>query len=249
MHELSFADAARQTPAVVLNLPLAEYSIGHELLLLRARNALVVSSPEEFSKLDFVMQLHAIREAVWICSDPFSVREKFERPAFINWRFRWNEWKRKRWVKWLDNSNLLPMDYALAVAEFRNYLASAHPHIPGPGPHAVDVLYPDEQAKGRGMGQPMVLSLYHFVITLPKEERPKCAWDFPYGMATWLFFSKMESLGNYRIENFEERDEQSVMDEAKASRGNKEETSNVEHLTPNAEGLATVPLDLSRGDV
>lgn len=255
MHELAFADAARPTPVVVLNLPLADYSIGHELLLLQRRNALVLLPPEAFQELDFSFQIHAIREAVWLCSDPFSVRERFERPARVMWRFRWNEWKRQRWVKRLKN--LLPQDYALAAADFRNYLEAARPRIPAAGAFAVEVLYGDDDAKGRSMGQPMVLSLYHFVISLPKEERPKskCAWDFPYAMATWLFFSRMESLGNYRIENFEERDEQSVMDSARAG---KSETLNIELLaernsTPNAEvpenknnsGLATPPPDMT----
>ncbi len=84
MHELAFADAARPSPVVILNLLLCEYSIGHELLLFRRRNALVISSPEEFSKLDFWEQVFYIREALWICSDPFSKRDAFERPARRN---------------------------------------------------------------------------------------------------------------------------------------------------------------------
>jgi hypothetical protein len=213
MHELAYADAARPTPAVVLNLPMAEYSIGHELLLFHRRNSLALLSPEEFSALDFTLQLHAIREAAWICSDPFSTRERFERPARVMWRFRWNEWKRRRWVNGL--SKLLPQDYALAAAEFRNYLEAAHPRVPSPGKHAVDVLYGDEERSGRHLGQPMILSLYQMVLSLPATERSVCAWDYPYARATWMFFAQMESAGNYRIENFEERDEQAVMDEAR----------------------------------
>jgi hypothetical protein len=216
MHELAFADAARPTPVVVLNLPLAEYSIGHELLLLRRGNALLTLSVEEFSTLDFALQIHAIREAIWLCSDPFSVRDKCERAGWFMWRFRWNEWKRRRWVKRLKH--LLPEDYALAAMEFRNYLEAAHPRIPVPGRHALDVLYPDDESKGRAFGQPLIVSLYQFVLNMPSEERPRCAWDFPFALAMWLFFSQMETQGNYRIENFEERDEQSVMDKVKEDR-------------------------------
>lgn len=249
-HELAFADVVRPTPVVVLKLPLAEYSLGHELLLLRRRNALVILPEREFSKLDYWEQLHAIREAVWLCSDPFSERDQFERPKGFMLGFRWNEWKRRRWVKGLKK--FLPMEYALASADFRNYLAASRPNIPTAGKHACDALYPDDgAARGRSFGQPLVLSLYHFVITLPTAERPKCAWDFPFARAMWLFFAKLEAEGNYRIENFEEREEQAVYDEAVAEareksevRSQKLESKTAEHSTPNATGLATVPPDL-----
>jgi hypothetical protein len=245
MHELAFADAARPTPVVVLNLPLSEYSVGHELLLFSRQNALMLLPKEEFSSLDFDKQIFAIREAVWICSDPFSVRERFERPARIMWGLRWNEWKRRRWVNRLKN--LLPMDYALAAAEFRNYLSSGHPAIPVPGKHAVDVLYPDDgDSKGRAFGQPLMLSLYHFVLSLPKTDRPKCAWDYPMAKATWLFFSRMESQGNYRIENFEEREEQSVMDELRAERESRKREA-PEPAQSSNKGLATAPPNLTNG--
>lgn len=220
MHELSFADAVRPAPTVILNLPLAEYSIGHELLLFRRRNALALLVPEEFSKLDIEAQIYAIREAIWLCSDPFSVRDRIESPSVWMLGFRWNEWKRKRWVKRLKN--MLPHDYALAAAEFRIYLQEAHPRVPVPGKHAMDVLYPEEaESKGRSFGQPLIVSLYNFVRTLPNSERPRCAWDFPMAKATWLFFSELEAHGQHRIENWEERDEQSVMDEIKAERAKK----------------------------
>lgn len=251
-HELAFADAVRPTPVVVLKLPLAEYSLGHELLLLRRRNALMVLAEGEFFKLDYWEQIHAIREAVWLCSDPYGERDRFERPKGFMLGFRWNEWKRRRWVSGLKN--LSPLDYALAAAEFRNYLAAARPVIPTAGKHACDVLYPDDgAAKGRSFGQPLVLSLYNFVITLPASERPPCAWDFPFARAMWLFFAKLEAEGNYRIENFEEREEQAVMDEARAEArerkvGAEHRTSNIEPRTPNVEGLATEPPDLGADD-
>lgn len=247
MHELSFADAARPSPVVVLNLPLADYSLGHELLLFRRRNALALLPAEEFAALPFDQQIFSIREAVWLCSDAFSVRDRIEQPSVFMLGFRWSEWKRRRWVKRLKD--LLPEDYALAAAEFRNYLAEAHPKIPTPGEFAMEVLYPDETGKGRAFGQPLVVSLYQYVITLPSSERPDCAWDFPMAKAMWLFYAHMEMQGNYRIENWEERDEQSVMDEAREQgRSQKSEDSNSEPETTNAKpssGLATPPPDLS----
>jgi hypothetical protein len=243
VHELSVADVFRPTPVTVLNLPLAEYSIGHELLLLRRRNALALLSPEEFSKLDFALQIHAVREAVWICSDPFSVRDRFEQPARFMWGFRWNEWKRRRWVN--RQRHLLPHDYALAAVDFRNYLEAAHPQIPTPGKHACDVLYPEDEKSGRRFGQPMILSFYQMVIDMPESERPVCAWDFPYARATWIFFAQLETAGSFRIENFEERDEQSVMDGARSDVKRRAEDGGGHGPHATASGLATAPPDLS----
>lgn len=214
MHDLSVADALRPPSVVVLNLPLAEYSIGHELLLLARRNALLLLPLDEFIALDFWRQIFAIREAVWICSDRFSAWDRINRQSGIMWRFRWSEWKRQRWVRRLNS--LLPADYALALAEFRNYLIAARPNVPSAGRHAVRVLYGDEENSNRSMGQPLILSLYRFALTLPREERPKCAWDYPFARALWMFFSQLEAEGSFRIENDREREEQAVYDEAKA---------------------------------
>lgn len=248
MHEFSVADAFRPNPTSVLGLPLEPYSIGHELILLRRRNAFLTLSEAEFSLLDFWQQLHAIREAVWLCSDSYGARERFERPSWFMLGMRWNERKRRMWV--CCQKELLPEDYALAVADFRNYLVEAHPRIPSPGKFAIEVLYPDDaESRGRSYGQPMVLSLYHFVIGLPAKERPKCAWDFPYAKAMWLYFSKLESGGAFRIENFEERDEQSVMDEVESERRTKKSEAISHKPEPVKEsGLATeVPDELKGG--
>lgn len=240
MHELLVADAFRPGPVCILNLPMAEYSLGHELMLLRRRNALLVLTGQEFSALDYWKQIFSIREAAWLCSDPFSERERCERVAPFMWRFRWNEWKRKRWVNRL--SSLQPEDYAVAEAELRNYLRSARPHIPTAGKHAVAALYGDEpSSRGRCFGQPLVLSLYNFVITLPATERPANAWDFPFARAMWLMYARLESDGAFRMENAEEREEQSVYDEAEREA---RESGSENPKEKAAAGLATQPPDL-----
>lgn len=233
MHEFSVADAFRPAPAAVLGLPLEPYSIGHELLLLRRRNAFLTLSAYDFAALEFWKQLHAIHELIWICSDPYSARDRFEQPSWFAVGLRWNEWKRRRWVK--RQKHLLPEDYALAEADVRNYLNEAHPIIPTPGKHAIDVLYPEDNSKGRAFGQPLLISLYHFVIDLPAQERPACAWDYPFARAMWLFFGKLESNGAFRIENFDERDEQSVMDELNEERANRKSEASDKPAAP-AEG-------------
>jgi hypothetical protein len=243
VHELSAADALRPSPVCILNLPLSEYSLGHELLLFRRRNALVILSETAFSELDFALQIHAIREAVWICSDSFSARDRFERPSWFMAGFRWNEWKRKRWAKRLKHLTL--QDYALAAAEFRNYLSEAQSCPPIPTKHAISVLYPDDKNEhGRGFGQPFFLTLYQFVIGLPKDEWVcATAWDFPYARALWLYFAKCEAEGAYRIENAKERQVQAELEQFE--REIAEEKAAEQGKVPDTGGLATVPPDLN----
>ena len=247
-HELAFADAARPTPVVVLNLLLAEYSLGHELLLFRRRNALLLASPAEFSALELWQQLHAIREAVWVCSDPASVRMRFEQPSAFMLRHRLNEFNRRRWVRSLRR--MLPDDYALAAAEFRNYLAAAHSFPTCPSQHATDVLYSEEKdAAGRVFGQPFTLTLYQFVYQLPVSERPACAWDFSFANATWQYFAHCEAQGNFRIENQKEAQIQAEKDrfesEIAAEKLAEAAQAKAEAAAPVSAGLATaVPSEL-----
>jgi len=226
---------------------LTGYSLGHEVLLFRRRNALLVSSPAEFSRLETWQKIHALREAIWICADTYSARDRFERPSIFAFGFRWNEFKRRRWIARLKN--FLPEDYALAEAEFRNYIAAAHAFPPTPSSHAASVLYEkDGDAGGRAFGQPLALTLYQFVLTLPPSERPRCAWDFDFARAVWLYFGHAELEGGYRIENWKERQVQVERDqfereiaEEKAAAVN----APIAHRPSPESGIATaIPADL-----
>ena len=64
MNSLAFADAARPARSVILRLPMLDYSIGHEIILLRERNPLIV--PDETA--DDVKYIKAIIRAAMVCS-------------------------------------------------------------------------------------------------------------------------------------------------------------------------------------
>lgn len=249
-HELAFADAARPSPVVVLNLLLADYSIGHELLLYRRRNALLVTSAADFSKLELWEQIYAIREAVWLCGQPFSFWQRIERPERIMWAFRKNLRQKAKWLKL--QGGMMPDDYALAVAEFRNYLAAGQAWPVSPTKHAIDVLYPDERDNtGRTFGQPFMLTLYNFVCKLPAGERPACAWDFSYARASWLYFAACEIEGAYRIENAKERQVQDEKDqfereiaEEKKLESRKPKKGSVEQNVPQPDLATAIPPEL-----
>src|ERR1022692_1013346 len=71
MHDALFADAARPESASVLDLPLLEYSIGHEILLWRQFNQLVVLGRLAFDALPPAEQREAIMLASLVCSRPW----------------------------------------------------------------------------------------------------------------------------------------------------------------------------------
>lgn len=259
MNLLAYADAARPTPVSVLKLPLSRYSLGHELLLFRRRNALLVTDQADFSLLPQETQMSALREAIWICSDSFSVRDRFERPSLFQLRMRLNLLCRRIWVHKLRRLDM--DDYALAHIDLRNYLAQSRDFPPEPGKFARQVLgYDKEENTGRSLGQPLVLTLYAFVLSLPADVRGHCAWDFPYAQALWLYLAKCESEGSYRIENDrefsiaeEERGHLRALEEEKRLLGEKnkpvESVVPPEKIVPIPGGLATAPpAELTKGD-
>lgn len=133
MIDCAFADASRPARCVIARLPMLDYSIGHELLLLRNRNPLVLISLAEFDKLSKPQQIFSIIQAVMICSRTWAENKKPFR-----WQRLW-EWTSRR------------TDWPLAIAEFRNYRAqgSTMPLTRSPkesegrslqGPHLARVL-------------------------------------------------------------------------------------------------------------
>lgn len=254
MHDTLVADALRPAPVCVLNLPLVEYSLGHEVQLLRRRNALLLSSPAEFSLLPLEQQIFAIREAVWLCSEPASNRDRIERPGVLCLAYRWNAFKRSLWQRGIRR--FTADDYALACAEFRNYLAAGRPFPPTPSAHAVSVLYENEKdANGRSFGQPIVLTLFQFVVRerLHAEARLRSAWDYPFASASWLYFASAESDGAYRIENPKERQVQAERDQFEREIAEEQKTTKTpsapsgEKTPTGATGLATTPPDELKG--
>ena len=133
MNECAFADASRPARCVIAKMPLLDYSIGHELILLQKRNALLLLSFKEFNGLKPAEQVYALIEAVLTCS-----RTWLENQQPFRWFGIW---------KWRSRNT----DWPLAIAEFRNYrlLGSTLPATKPPGgegeplnvPHLARVLF------------------------------------------------------------------------------------------------------------
>ena len=182
MHELTFADAAIPAPAVVLGLPLAPYSLRHELLLLRHRSPFLCLSLEEFNTQPRPQQVFAITFAAQLCAA--------RAPGWF-WRFRRH-------------------DYTLAVAEFRNYLAEGRKLLPALSSadehdkEAYEIANNGEKmTAGRPLGSPLLAQLLHFCIAemrLTYEE----ALDSPFAHVGNLYFANLESKGSLYVENHAE---------------------------------------------
>lgn len=191
MHDEAFADATRPTPACVLCLPLLDYSIGHEVLLLRRRNPIVLLSPAHFFDLSDQEQARAIMEAVWICANTW--RENRRQP------FAWL--KIRIWGWKIRNAN-----FSLAIAEFRNYLDAGRTLPP---------LLPCDDNQGRLCGAPFLARLIQYLVRHMKKTEEE-AMDYPFGQAQFHYFTHAENEGALRIKNADEVDFENYCEEQDA---------------------------------
>ena len=184
MHELTFADAAIPAPAECLGLPLAPYCLRHELVLLRHRSPFLCLTVDEFNAQPRPQQVFAISFAAQICA-----------ARSPGWFWQW----RKR-----------GQDYALAVAEFRNYLAAGRNLLPALSSsddrdkEAYEIANNGEKmTAGRPLGSPLLAQLIHFCIAemrLTYEE----ALESPFAHVGNLYFANLEAKGSLYVENHAE---------------------------------------------
>ena len=180
MHEKLIAAAVLPMPSYILGLDMMPYSIGCELQLWKEDSPFLTLSFDDFNALPFEKQHYAVNRAVNICCR-----------------------RAPRWFKlwsWL----YLPRtasDLAVAVAEFRNYMADGRLQFRSDLPQ-------DEDLPVRYLGEPEILRLYRFVCAhVPREEIAlwgKTAWDFPYSFAKMLSQGHSESAGNLVIYNVQQ---------------------------------------------
>lgn len=196
---------------VLLRLPLREYSLGHELILTRRGNPLLLDSVAEISP---GRQIHALREAVWICSHSWAQNERDFRPATILHRL-FSSVKCRFWC-WLTRRE----NYPMAIAEFRNYLAAAHVQLPAPTREAAEIASgkagEDEESHGRELGAPLLANLIWFAATHLEKflelsdagseiEELRCSvYDLALAKVANFYFVAMEEAGRLRIENRDE---------------------------------------------
>lgn len=170
--DLAFADSVQPASQTILRLPMLPYSIGHELRLLQQRNPLLLPESDFDSLLAKDQRLAIIRAAL-VCSQTWQQNQKLHR-----WLNLWG---------WLIRNS----DFALAIAEFRNYRHA--------GTTMPTLAEPDE--KGREMGSPHTARILHFALSLYGLD----AYDAPLGQLQWMYFSAAEAQGNCKVENSTER--------------------------------------------
>jgi hypothetical protein len=190
MQDIGFADGVKGggvaqcralRPARVLGIDLADYSVGHELMLLELRNALVFLDERDFAALSFSEQAVTVMEAAWVCSNSW-----MENHSRRGWRWHWLWCRRLRWTK---------PDWALAVAEFRNYRREGS---------TVPVIVPSESIMhrksegGRALGSPLLAGVLRIGFELLGPAR---GYDLPLGMGQWLYFERAERDGGLQVAN------------------------------------------------
>ncbi|MEI6077234.1 MAG: hypothetical protein WCS94_16760 [Verrucomicrobiota bacterium] len=189
MHEIAFADAAIPTPAECLGLPLANYCLRHELVLLRHRSPFLCASEAEFNHLPKPVQVFAVSFAAQQCAS--------RKPGYF-----WH-WRRH--------------DYALAIAEFRNYITAGRKLMPSlsSADDADKETYEianagEKMSGGRPLGSPLLAQLIHFCINdlrLTYED----ALESPFAHVGNLYFAKLEAAGSLYIENHKEAEVRAEM--------------------------------------
>lgn len=195
MHETVFADSALPPAMECLGLPLADYTLGHELVLLHKRSPFLLLTRAEFDALPMTEQVSAITFAVQVCA---------RQPAF-RWPFSAFLWRRRR------------HDYALAIVEFRIYLMANRQLMPclssdqEADAEAYEIANKgDKMSGGRQPGSPFLAQLINFCLDnlrLTYQE----ALESPFGVTANLYFAAMEAKGQMIVENQKETDARAEM--------------------------------------
>ena len=174
-----------------LGLPLKHYSIRLEMLLIHQQNGLLCLSWSEFNALTSEKQVSELVKAVLICCA--------RRPKFI------------RLWEWLYQD----CDFALAIADFRNYLAEGRAMMSSLSPsseedkEAYEIASKGEKLEGgRALGSPMISQMILFAIKELRTTQDE-ALDAPFGHLGNLYLAHLESLGAIAVENQSEMDARS----------------------------------------
>jgi hypothetical protein len=177
MHDALFADAVRPEGAVVLNLLMLEYSIGHELLLWRQRNPMVTHSREGFEVLPATDRREALMLAALACHRTWEGNKDQAENL-------------KQWGKSTKKLNL-----ETEVAKFRAYRIDGSHTLPTramPKTSGVPFHY---------FGSPETAMLLLFVQPLYLDFGCATPFDFPLGLARTLYLADAEAKGNVWVKN------------------------------------------------
>jgi hypothetical protein len=196
MNDCAFADAARQAPVRILRLPMLDYSIGHEMLLLSQRNALLFDG---FECLKAGEQRAALMRAVLICYRTWNQNQRADRHLMLwGWSIR-------------------NVDWPTEIALFRNYRDAGSQGPRSPSQEAYEIAAGvQKEDEGRQMGGSTIARILDFACTRYQSLGFVTPYDMPLGFTCHLYLSGLEIAGQARIENQREMDERLAMEKHRA---------------------------------
>ena len=192
MHEQAFADAARPTRCVVLNISLTDYTIGHELLLWKDKNPFVTYGPDSFHELPAEEQNEALVRAVYVCSQSWS-ENHFTPQTFVDrWKFRrsFRRWRR----------SFKKVEWTVEMALFRGWLTASNSEFP-----TRKIPRPDSKEPYHLHGAPEMARLINYVSQFHAQliaAHYRTAFDFPLAFARMLYLTEAETDGAVWVQNY-----------------------------------------------
>lgn len=197
MHDLAFADAARQAPVRILRLQMLPFSIGHELLLLNQRNALLF---ENFNTIEAELQRKAIIRAALVCYRTWRENHRPERNLTVwGWMIKGSDW-------------------AAEIAEFRNYRDAGSSGPPAPTQEAYEIAAMIQgEELGREFGGSYLARLMSYSLKVFSGLGYETPFDVPMAFLNHVYVSELEVTGNARIENRKEAQVREEMAEHRAA--------------------------------
>ena len=120
-HEFSFVDSVIQNPVTVLGLRLKSFSLGHEIILSKQKNPLVILTAGQFAVFTPESQVAAIQNAALVCYRSWTENQRPEK-----WLRLW-QWRIRK------------MDHGQAIQDFLKYRADGSTFPPATSEEARDV--------------------------------------------------------------------------------------------------------------
>ena len=179
MHELAFANSFRPPEQILFGVKMENYSIGHELALVRQGNPLATYTAKSFSELPTIAKRLALAMAIEVCGNVRSLFRKW-RLAFLIHRLS-------------DES----LSYAIeAFDTYRRFGSEDLPMQKMPRQHGVPFHY---------FGAPELARLINYVAdhhqTLIAVHFGGSPLNFPVGLARVLYSTQLETDGAIWIKN------------------------------------------------
>lgn len=189
MHEAALAEAALPAPTIILGLTMRQYSLGHELWLIRQGNPLIVG--------DTVAPEH-VREAALICCHSWLGVMAMNKDWLIRLKLKIWRWRIRK-----VNS----MEAAAAFQKYRKLGALEFP--------ISDTIKPSSGSPSRQPGSPFLIRLMQFLVLKMRKSEVE-AWDYPLGLAKMQYAAYWESEGALDVYNDHDASFDKFMEEQEA---------------------------------